>query len=100
MNENRYVTEIDHLAIGLTRSPMFMGVNIRLFFANIVFCTLVCINAHTFLGVPLFVLLHLIMVRLSIKEPDFFYIQAKSFIKTPPVLNRWHWGKTNSYEPW
>jgi type IV secretory pathway VirB3-like protein len=100
MSEKNYITEIDHLAVGLTRSPMFMGVNIRLFFANIVLCTLICINAHTFLGIPLFILIHLVMVRLSLKEPDFFYIRFKSFIKTPPVLNRWYWGKTNSYEPW
>jgi len=97
---NDYKTEIDHLALGLTRAPMFMGVNIRLFFANVVLCTLICIDAHTFWGVPLFVVLHLIMTRLSIKEPNFFYLYAKSFIKTPPVLNRWYWGKTNSYEPW
>ena len=97
---NDYKTEIDHLALGLTRAPMFMGVNIRLFFANIVLGTLICIDAHTFWGIPLFIVLHLIMTRLSIKEPNFLYIHAKSFIKTPPVLNRWYWGRTNSYEPW
>ena len=92
--------EKDYLALGLTRPPMFMGVNLRLFFGNIVLCTLVCINAHTFWGVPLFVFIHLLAVRLSIKEPDFFYLNMKSFIKTPPMLNRWYWGKINSYEPW
>ena len=100
MNNENYKIEIDHLAVGITKSPMFMGVNIRMFFANVVLCTLICIDAHTFLGVPLFVLLHLVMVRFSMKEPDFFYIYTKSFIKTPPVLNRWYWGKVNSYEPW
>jgi type IV secretory pathway VirB3-like protein len=100
MSEKNYTAEVDHLAVGLTRSPMFMGVNIRMFFANVVLCTLICIDAHTFLGVPLFIFIHLIMVRLSLKEPDFLYINAKAFIKTPPVLNRWYWGKTNSYEPW
>jgi type IV secretory pathway VirB3-like protein len=89
-----YQKEQDHLALGLTKSPMFMGVNIR------VLCTLVCINAHTFWGVPLFVVIHLLAVRLSMKEPNFLYLNAKSFIKTPPILNRWYWGKTNSYEPW
>jgi len=98
--DNHYNNEIDHLALGLTKSPMFMGVNIRLFFANVVLCTLICIDAHTFWGIPLFILIHLFMVRLSIKEPDFLYIRAKAFINTPPVLNRWFWGKTNSYEPW
>lgn len=100
MKQNEYQTEQDHLALGLTRSPMFMGVNVRLFFANLVLCTLICIDAHTFYGVPLFVLLHLMMARLSIKEPDFLNIYATSFIKTPPVLNRWYWGKTNSYDTW
>lgn len=100
MNNDEYQTEVDHLALGLTRSPMFMGVSIKLFFANLVVCTLICIDAHTFLGVPLFIVFHLIMVRLSIKEPEFLKLYAKSFIKTPPILNRWSWGKTNSYEPW
>jgi type IV secretory pathway VirB3-like protein len=92
--------EVDHLALGLTKSPMFMGVNVRLFFANLVFCTLICINAHTILGVPLFVVLHIVLVRLSIKDPNYIFIFIKSLITTPPVLNRSYWGKTNSYEPW
>jgi type IV secretory pathway VirB3-like protein len=92
--------EVDHLAIGLTRSPMFMGINIRLFFANIVVCTLICIDVHTMMGIPLFIMLHLVIARLSIKEPNFFSIWVKSFFKTPPVLNSYYWGKTNSYEPW
>lgn len=100
MTDESYQIEIDHLAIGLTRSPMFMGVNIRLFFGNVVLCALICINAHTFFGLPLCIILHLLMVKLSIKEPNFFYIYLKSFLKTPPVLNYWYWGKTNSYQPW
>lgn len=100
MVENNYEVEIDHLAIGLTRSPTFMSVNVKVFFGNIVLCTLICIIWHTFLGIPLFIFTHLLLVRFSLKEPDFLYIYAKSLIKTPPVLNRWYWGKTNSYEPW
>lgn len=96
----KYSVEIDHLAVGLTRPPMFMGINIRLFFLNVLLCTLICINAHTFWGVPLFVFLHLLFYRFSIKEPNFLNIRARTFIKTPPLLNRWYWGKTNSYEPW
>lgn len=100
MKNDTYQTEIDHLALGLTRSPMFMGVNIKLFFANLMLCTLICVDAHTFMGIPLFGLLHLVMVRLSVKEPAFLKIYAMSFFQTPPVLNRRFWGKTNSYEPW
>lgn len=100
MSEKENTLEYDLLAIGLTRSPMFMGINLRLFFANIVMCTLICIDAHTVLGLPLFVVIHLVMAKLSIKEPNFFYITTKSFFKTPPVLNYSHWGKTNSYESW
>ena len=92
--------EVDHLAVGLTRPPMFMGINIRLFFANIVLCVLICVDAHTSLGIPLFIILHLIIAKLSIDEPNFFSIWLKSFLKTPPVLNSNFWGKTNSYEPW
>lgn len=96
----KYETAQDHLALGMTKSPMFMGVNLRVFFGNVVLCVLICINAHTFWGVPIFVVIHLLAVRLSIKEPDFLYLNTKAFIKTPPVLNRWYWGKVNSYEPW
>jgi type IV secretion system protein VirB3 len=100
MTEQLYQIEIDHLAVGLTRAPMFMGVNIKLFFGNVVLCTLIYINAHTFWGLPLFIIMHLIMTKLSIKEPNFFYIYLKSFLKTSPLLNYRYWGKTNSYEPW
>ena len=92
--------EVDHLAVGLTRPPMFMGINIRLFFANIVVCMLICVDVHTPFGIPLFIILHLIIAKLSIDEPNFFSIWVKSFFKTPPVLNSYFWGKTNSYEPW
>ncbi|MDR3490995.1 MAG: VirB3 family type IV secretion system protein [Gammaproteobacteria bacterium] len=96
----KHLVEVDHLAVGLTRSPMFMGINIRLFFANIAVCTLICIDAHTVLGIPIFLILHLVTAKLSIAEPDFFSIWIKSFFKTTPVLNFNFWGKTNSYEPW
>jgi hypothetical protein len=33
MNEKSQ-KEVDHLALGLTKSPMFMGINIRLFFCK------------------------------------------------------------------
>ena len=95
-----YQKQTDHLALGLTKSPMFMGVNLRVFFGNVVLCTLICINAHTIWGVPLFVVIHLLAVRLSMKEPDFLYLNAMWWIRTPPLLNRYYWGKTNSYEPW
>ena len=100
MSDDNYQIEVDYLAIGLTRPPLFMGINIRLFFGNLMLCTLICINAHTFLGLPLFIILHLVMARMSIKEPNFFYIYYKFFFKTPPVPNFWYWGKTNSYNPW
>ena len=95
-----YKKEQDHLALGLTKSPMFMGVNLRVFFGNVVLCTLICINAHTFWGVPIFVVFHLLAARLSIKEPNFLYVYFKSFFMTPPILNRRIWGGLNSYEPW
>ena len=100
MNNPHYEKEIDQLALGLTRSPMFMGVNVRFFFANLMFCALLCLNAHTFWGIPLFILIHLSMVRLSIKEPNSLYIQCKALLMTPPILNRRYWGNTTSYEPW
>lgn len=100
MTETQNTIEVDHLAVGLTRPSMFMGVNIRLFFANMVLCTLICVDVHTLLGIPLFFMLHLLSVKLSIKEPNFLSIWLKSFFKTPPALSFNFWGKTNSYAPW
>ncbi len=100
MSDKTVTVEGDHLAVGLTKSPMFMGVNVRLFFGNIMLGTLICVDAHTMLGLPLFIMIHLISVKISIKEPNFFSIWLRSFFKTPPVLNYSYWGKTNSYEPW
>lgn len=100
MSNKEYMVESDHLAVGLTRPPMFMGVNMRLFFANIATATLICIDAHTVLGIPLFFAMHLMMVKCSVKEASFFMIWLRALIKTPPVLNNHFWGKTNSYEPW
>ncbi|HSW68855.1 MAG TPA: VirB3 family type IV secretion system protein [Gammaproteobacteria bacterium] len=98
--KTEYQMEVDYLALGLTRAPSFMGVPLRLFFSNVVVCALLCIDFHTFLGIPLFFLIHLILLRQSIKDQNFFSIWIKSLIKTSPVLNYWFWGKTNSYEPW
>lgn len=100
MTEQKYKMQIDPLALGLTRSTSFMGVNIKVFFFNLVVGLLICINAHTLLGIPLFFILHLIMARLSIKEPNFIYIYFKALTKTPPHFNYRFWGRTNSYEPW
>ena len=49
MSSNEYNVELDLLTVGLTRSPIFMGVSIRMFFANVVLSTLVCVDAHTLL---------------------------------------------------
>lgn len=95
---HKYHIEVDPLAIGLTKSPMFMGVNIRLFFANLVLCALICIDAHTILGIPLFLMIHLILVKVSYKEPNYVFIWIKCFMNTPPVVNYWYWGRANSYE--
>lgn len=100
MNSLEYQIEVDNLALGMTKAPMFMGVNLRMFFANIVLCTLVFLDFHSFMGIPLFFINHLIMFKISIKEPNFFSIYINAFLKCPPVLNRGYWGKTNSYEPW
>jgi type IV secretion system protein VirB3 len=97
---NEYQTEIDPLAIGLTRPPVFMGVNIKYFFANVIGSSLFCIDAHTLWGIPLFFILHFFMVKTSIKEPNFIYLWCKAFFQTPHLLNFGFWGKTNSYEAW
>src|SRR3990167_6840480 len=97
---NHQQKEYDPLALGLTRSPMFMGVNLRVFFGNVVLCVLISINTHSLWGVALFIFIHLMAVRLSIKEPDYFYLKCNAFFKTPPVKNFWLYCHLNSYAPW
>jgi len=96
----KYEIEVDALAVGLTRPSMFMGVSIKAFFANLVLCTMLSVDLHTVMGIPLFIILHCVMLRISVKEPNFYLIWVKVISKTPPVLNSWYWGKVNSYEPW
>jgi type IV secretory pathway VirB3-like protein len=100
MTDTPYIIEVDPLALGLTREALFMGVPMKLFFANVMIATLLCVDMHTFLGIPLGLILHLLMVKICMNEPNFFYIWLKAMNQTPPVLNRNFWGKTNSYEPW
>lgn len=98
--QTSYELEIDSLAIGLTRPPMFMGVNLRLFFAAVVVSVLACVDTQSLYGIPLFIFLYLAMLRFSVKDPNFFMLWVKWLTKTPPVLNSFFWGGTNSYEPW
>lgn len=100
MNPTPYQMEVDELAIGLTRPSLLMGVSIQLFFANILLCALVFIHTRSFLAIPLWLVLHVWMVRCSIKDPRFLTLWVMAFVMTPPVLNRWYWDKTNSYEAW
>jgi type IV secretion system protein VirB3 len=95
-----YKVEIDTLAVGLTRPPIFMGVNLRLFFSAVIFCVLICLDTHSFYGIPIFIFLYIVMLRMSAKDINFFTLWVKGFSKTPPVMNSFFWGGTNSYSVW
>ena len=94
-----YQLEVDPLALALTRPPLFMGIPIRFFFANLDINILICIDLHTLMGIPLFGLFHLILFRLTTKDLQFFFFCLKFFTQTQPVLNSGFWGGTNSYQP-
>jgi type IV secretion system protein VirB3 len=94
-----YLLEVDPLALALTRPPVFMGIPMRLFFANLAINSLLCLDLQTLLGIPLFGIIHLILFRLAVKDLQFFRLWLKYWIQTPPVLNRVFWGGTNSYSP-
>ena len=100
MVTDKYKVEIDTLAVGLTRPPLFMGVNLRLFFATVIVSVLICIDTRSFYGIPIFIFLYLLMLRMSAKDVNFFMLWIKWLSKTPPVVNSFFWGGTNSYEPW
>jgi type IV secretion system protein VirB3 len=94
-----YQLEVDPLALALTRPPLFMGIPLRFFFANLAINILICIDLHTLMGIPLFVVFYLILFRLATKDLQFFHLWLKFFTQTPPILNSGFWGRTNSYQP-
>jgi type IV secretory pathway VirB3-like protein len=98
VNLDNYQLEVDALALALTRPPLFMGVPMRWFFANLAINTLICIDLQTLLGIPLWGLFHLMLFRLTLKDCQFFRLGLKYFTQTPPVLNNAFWGGTNSYQ--
>jgi type IV secretion system protein VirB3 len=96
---NHYPLEVDSLALALTRPPLFMGIPVRLFFANLAINIMICIDLQTLMGIPLFGLSHLILFRLATQDLQFFRLWLKYCTQTPPVLNSRFWGGTNSYSP-
>ena len=98
-NQEDYQIEIDELAVGLTRPPMFFGVMMQVALVNIMLGTIGYIYLKTFYIIPFCALLHFIAMRLSIKEPRFLMQYYLYFAKTPPVLNIVFWGNCNSYFP-
>jgi type IV secretion system protein VirB3 len=92
--------EVDPLAVAMTRPPLFMGINFRLFFANVTISLLVCIMSHTFWGLPLFAVIYLLSYQQSLKDPNFFQLRFQWLVQTPWTQNFLFWGKTNSYDCW
>lgn len=93
-----YTIELDDLALALTRPPMAFGVMLKVAMLNLMICAISYALTHSIYVVPFFLILHLVSIKLSIKEPRFIELYAYSFIKTPPVLNYIFWGKCNSYK--
>jgi len=94
-----YPLETDPLALALTRPALFMGVPMRLFFANLAINALCCLDLQTLIGLPVFGVCHLVLFRFTINDLHFFRVWLKFLTQTPPVLNSGFWGKTNSYQP-
>ncbi len=99
MSQEEYSLEVDDLAVGLTRPSMICGVMVKVAFSNLVLCALGYVYTRSIWVLPIFGLLHLVAVRLSIKEPRFLELWIKKLTQTPPVLNRAFWGGSNSYSP-
>jgi type IV secretion system protein VirB3 len=95
-----YRLEMDLLAVALTRPTLFMGIPIRLFFFNMIFSLLICIDFHTWYGLMVFPILYGLMWLMCAKDPHFLRLWRVFLMRTPPVLNRGFWGRVNSYAPW
>ena len=89
---NKQRIQIQHKALQLRKSLLFIRVNSKFLFVNTMICTLICITIQASLGLTLFVVFYLLAVRFSMKESDFLYLDSKSFIKATPMLNRWYDG--------
>lgn len=97
--EQKYTIEVDNLAVGLTRPPMVFGVMLEMAFFNLMICMLGYVITRSIWLIPFFGILHLIAVRISVKEPRFLNLFSLWLTKTPPVLNALFWGHCNSYSP-
>ena len=98
MAQIRYELELDPLAVGLTRPPLFMGIALKLFVALVLFCMITYIYTQTLWMVPIFGLLYSIALYASLDEPRFYEYWLQYGRQTPPVRNYGLWGKTNSYD--
>lgn len=98
-NELSYNIELDDLAVGLTRPAMVFGVTLTVAFLNLVLCSLAYVYTQTLYVIPIFAILHLVAIRISMKEPRFLEIYMRWINRTPPLLNYRFWGNCNSYLP-
>lgn len=98
--ESEYQIEIDSLALGMTRPTVYMGVEMKFFFANVVVGLLICIYSHSFFGVLFSIISYTIMRVVSQKDIHCFSVYATYYKHSMPLITYSFWGKTNSYEPW
>lgn len=73
-------------------SPKLMGVNKGVVLGNVVVCVSLSIVIGIFIGISLLVVIHLLVLCLSFKTPDFLCVNSASITSAPPMMNRWYLG--------
>lgn len=100
MSDKEYVIELDPLAVGLTRSAVYMGVDMRFFMGNIVLGCLICLYTKSLYGIVFSLIFYLVLRQISKKEPEFFSLYCAFYRTSMPLITSGYWGGTNSYQPW
>jgi len=89
MDNNEHQDQSKHVTSKMKNFSICKSFSFRLIFVNLIVSAMICLTGQIGLGVTLFVVIHLLAVCLSLKEPDFLYLDSKLAIKTIPIQNRW-----------
>ena len=88
----------DTVFLALTRPQMFAGVTLNWFVVNMIVCLELFLIFKSFWILPMALVIHLVGVLGSLREPRFFDLWLSRVRNCPRVKNYKMWG-CNSYRP-
>jgi type IV secretion system protein VirB3 len=90
--------ERDRVFVALTRPQMFAGVTYGFFIVNLILATELFLLLKTLWVLAVALIIHLIGVAVSAREPRVFELWATKARRCPRVSNYAYW-QCNSYRP-